>query len=195
MQSVDPTLEWRGYVNHITYGTELSHRVADSLVARLADELIRQRYFVHPVDTYYRAAASALQSKERLALTDYQDDEVIRDLLSRLLAALDERRPWPEPPFYKGDPSEWSELRDAPAIGRIAMTERHIGEHLNRVFSERTGDDGARVLILHLQTGQHVALLARRPFNEPGVDVVARGEAVSTAAAFQELTGIKVDVR
>lgn len=106
MTSIQPTRHWRGYVNQITYGTDLCYRVEDSLVTRLADELIRQRYFTHPVGDYYRAVVTALESGESLILTDDQDEEVTRSLLRRLLSVLDERRPWPEPPFYEDDPAE-----------------------------------------------------------------------------------------
>lgn len=195
MESMSPTFQWRGYINQITHGTTLSHRVDDSLVARLADELIRQRYFTLPVDEYYSAVLAALESGERLALTGDQDEEVTRDLLNRLLPSLDERRPWPEPPFHESDSGRWPEFRDAPIIGRISMTERRIGERLNRIFSERPTGGKVRVLILQLRTGQEVALLASPPFNEPGVDLLARTDPVSTTAAFHALTGIRPEVR
>jgi hypothetical protein len=36
---------WRGYINQMIYGSDLRAPLDDSLVNRLADELIRQRFF------------------------------------------------------------------------------------------------------------------------------------------------------
>jgi hypothetical protein len=194
MTSPQPTFPWRGYVNQMTYGTDLRHRVDDSLVTRLADELICQRYFTHPVESYYHAAVTGLESGESMTLDENQNQEVVRDLLTRLVHALDERRPWPESPFASLDASEWSAMCDAAVIGRIPLKERDVQSLLHRVFSEISPDgSGGRVLILRLRTGQVVALLSPTSFTTPGIDLLARTEPTSTLAAFRDLTGIHVE--
>ena len=196
MTSAQPDFPWRGYVNQMTHGTDLRHRVGDNLVARLADELIRQRYFNHPVENYYQAAIAGLESGESVTLTEDQDEQVVRDLLARLVRALDERRPWPEPPFTSLDTSEWSNLRDAPVIGRIPMKERDVQTRLHRVFSENLPDGNeGRVLILRLRTGQIVALLSPISFGTSGIDLLAHTNPESTLAAFRDLTGVSVETR
>lgn len=185
---------WRGYINQITYGSDLRQRVDDSVVARLADELIRQRYFTLPVNDYYRAAVAALESADSVTLSEDQDEAVTRDLLARLVRALDKRKPWPTAPFYTRDVSEWPALQDAPVIARIMLTERDVQHRLHRMFSEVPTQDGQeRILVLLLQTGQTVALRASSPFREPGVDLLSHTEPASTAAAFCELTGIELE--
>jgi len=197
MTSTQPTFPWRGYINQITHGTDLRHRVDDSLVARLADELIRQRYFTRPVENYYQAAVAGLASGESVTLADEQDQEVTRDLLTRLVHALDKRRPWPEPPFTSADISEWPSLRDAPIIGRIPLTERDVQSLLHRVFSELSPHHGGegRILVLRLRTGQVVALLSPTSFSAPGIDLLAYTDPGSTLAAFRDMTGIDVEPR
>ncbi|MFD5095248.1 hypothetical protein ACFWMR_31920 [Amycolatopsis thailandensis] len=181
---------WRGYVNQLTHTADLRHRADDGFVERIADELIRQRFFTLPVGDYHRAATAALASGERIA--GEQDDEAVtRDFLVRLVQALDDRGPWPEPPYSTSGTGEWATLRDAPTIARVPLTDRQIEASLNRVFAEEPpGVGDVRVLVLRLRTGQQIALRASRPFREPGVDLLTYDDPVSTVAAFGELTGI-----
>ncbi|MFJ8913018.1 hypothetical protein [Amycolatopsis sp. NPDC102389] len=186
---------WRGYVNQLTYAADLRHRVDDEFVGRVADELIRQRFFTLPVADYHRAATEALGSGERIA-GEPDDEDATRDFLARLVRALDDRGPWPEPPYSTSGTGEWAALRAAPVIARVPLTEREIGATLNRVFAqEPPGAGDVRVLILRLRTGQRVALRASRPFTEPGVDLVTYDDPASTVAAFGELTGIEAEPR
>ena len=186
---------WRGYVAQITYGTRLQSPATDSLVFRLADEILRQRYFNDPVEDYYRAVVEALRSGEQLRFDDNQNEAAIRDLLERLIPELDKRKPWPEPRFTSLPVEEWSALQDAPVLGRIPMHVVGVQAHLHRVFSER-GPDGpdAQVLILRLRTGQKVGLSAK---SSRGDDVELRSlaEPASTRKAFLELTGLDVRPR
>lgn len=191
-----PMYWWQGYVNQLTYSAAQRRWVDDEFVAHLADELIRQRLFNSPVETCYQATVDGLESGERLSHGDEDKEEATRDLLGRLLQALDQRRPWPVPPFTRVDPSEWPAFRSAPVIGRILLSEKDLGERLNRVFSKVSSGDGeAKLLILRLRTGEVVALLAPNSYVEPGVVLLAHTDPVATLAAFYELTGIKVEAR
>lgn len=192
MSSDRSGMVWRGYVSQITYGTELRAPVDDSLVARLADELVRQRYFNDPVQDYYQAVVEALRSGDSLRFDDGQDEGAVRDLLTRLIPALEERRPWPEPPFRSLPVEEWLTLKDAPVIGRLPMLPRHVQSHLRRIFSER-GPDGPKgpILVLRLRTGQKVGLRAAS-FGEAKVELYSNADPVATRDAFQDLTGLDV---
>lgn len=186
----------RGRINELTYGWDLRRWVDDAVVTRIADELIRQRFFISPVESYYEAAAAALESGARVTEHKEDNEEVARDLLIRLLQALDARRPWPEHPFATLGAEDWPALRDAPAIARIPLSQRDVQHRLHRIFSEiPPGIGEVRVLVLRLRTGQVVALLARPPFTEPGIDLLAHADPASTVAAFRELTGIDVEPR
>ncbi|RSN40760.1 hypothetical protein DMC64_33890 [Amycolatopsis sp. WAC 04197] len=185
---------WRGYVNQLTHAADLRHRVDDEFVGRVADELIRQRFFTLPVADYHRAVTAALGSGERIA-GEQDDEDVTRDFLARLVRALDDRGPWPEPPYSTSGTSEWTALREAPVVARVPLTDRQIEASLNRVFAEEPpGVGDVRILILRLGTGQQLALRASRPFAEPGVDLMTYDDPVSTVAAFGELTGIEAEL-
>jgi hypothetical protein len=163
-------------------------------VFRLADEILWQRYFNYPVEDYYRAVVDALRSGENLRFDDNRNEAAVRDLLERLIPALDERKPWPEPRFISLPVEEWAALQDAPILGRIPMHVMAVQAHLHRVFSERGPDSDAQVLVLRLRTGQKVGLSAR---SSRGDDVELRSlaEPASTRKAFLELNGLDVQPR
>lgn len=194
MEPARPTSWWRGYVNQVTYGLDLHQRVSDEDVAWLADDMIAQRTFTHPVATYYEATAAALQPGELSGGTGGEDTEQVeRDFLTRFKQALDERRPWPEPPFSKGDLGDWDSLRAAPVIGRLALPQLDVETRLNRSFIGFPHDAGeVRALILRLRTGEHIALIAPPAVTERGIEVRAHTNPESTRTAVRELTGLEV---
>jgi hypothetical protein len=74
MESTQQASSWRGYVNQLTYGLNLRHRVDGEVVTRIADALIEQRSFKHPVSTYHEAATAALTSGEPIVQGNHEDD-------------------------------------------------------------------------------------------------------------------------
>lgn len=89
-----PLLPWFGYINQLTYGIDLRSRVGNPILTHLADSIVQQHGFRDPVADYYYAALAALRPGQDFALVAHDDEEVLRDLLMRLVQALDERRPW-----------------------------------------------------------------------------------------------------
>lgn len=184
---------WRGYINQILFGTDLRAPLSDQLLARLVDALIQQKYFNSPVDDYYRAAERALKSGELLAIDSSQDEEAVRDLLVRLLPALDERRPWPEPAFRKVNIYDWSESIQQPVIGRLQHSISDVENILRRNFREFDSDGTeTSAVTLQLRSGKLVSLFGRRAFNQPGIDIRTDAEAATTIAEFMEATGLDV---
>lgn len=188
MTPTQPTFPWRGYVNQITYGADLRAPVGDDLVERLATELIRRRYFTGRAEDYYAAAAAALASGERLAFTDDQDEAATRDLLARLVPALDRRRPWPEPAFVEQGIDRWDELRNAPVVAWVPLPYHDVEGLLNRGFYA-VGQ--VMVLVLRLRTGQTVALRS----GPGGLDLLTFADGGPAVAAFRELTGLETRTR
>jgi hypothetical protein len=210
--------EWRGYVNTLIYGLNLERPPSDTVVTELVDELIAQRVFNGPLEEFYCAAIAALDSTEDLATFDYTNDAAVRDLLERAIALLDERRPWPEPPFYSFHPPKWPELLgEAPLIGRIALSRRHLEERLNRPFArvaipfvsnhgtahklsggaaDSEPSPGTRkvdILILRLRGGYIVGLKMDPANPRQGIDVHAASNPTTGISALRELAGLDVE--
>lgn len=210
------TQQWRGYVNTLIYGLDLTRPPDDTVVTELVDELIAQQVFNEPVEEFYRAAVAALASEVDLATFEYTSDAAVRVLLDRAVTLLDERRPWPEPPFYSFHPPQWSELLgEAPLIGRVALGRRQLEERLNRPFTRVTlplephatvdnppdgmadGDTDpdprkVDILILRLRGGHLIGLKIDPANPEEVTDVHAGGGSTTTVAALRELAGIDV---
>lgn len=193
MMSTGPSPAWwRGYINQITYGADLRAPIDDSLLDRLADELVRQRLFTLPVANYYQAATEALRSSEHLGSDDGHDESAVRDLLTRLIEALDSRRPWPEPPFETLPLDEPFTLTSDALIGRIPILPRDIEGRLNRKFSKREPDGReGEFIALRLRTGQLVVLRAAA-FQIANVELYSADDPGATRAAFQALTALEV---
>jgi hypothetical protein len=144
-----------------------------------------------PVHDYYDAATRALTSSQPVA-DDARSDRIVRNVLVRLLRELDARRPWAEPPYRVLDSGEFSELATAPTIGRIPMSRLNVGDHLNGIFEPAAGTH-VNLLVLHLRSGEQVALLAPESFTEPLVVVKAHSAQQSTLDSLRELTGLAVE--
>ena len=194
MESTQQPPPWRGYVNQLTYGLDLGRHVDDEVVTRLVDALVQQRSFRHPVETYHDAATAALASGEPIA-RGAREDEVVRDLLARLVRELDERRPWADPPFRTLGVEQWPRLATAPVIGRIPLSRMTVGERLCGIFEPVPAASGEQVdvLVLRLRSGEQVGLVAPASFTERGVIVRAHGDSRPTVAAIRELTGLDVE--
>lgn len=212
------TGQWRGYVNTLIYGLNLARPPSDAVVTGLVDELIGQRVFNGPVEEFYRAAVAALASTEDLATFDYTDDAAVRALLKRAITVLDERRPWPEPPFYSFHPPRWSELLgEAPLVGRIALSRRHLEERVNRPFARvaipcesdhatagnlpdgtagekpSPGTGKVDILVLRLRGGEIVGLKMDPTNPRRGIDVHTAGNPTVSISALRELAGLDVE--
>jgi len=184
--------DWRGYLNQILYGVDLRAPVGDDVVERVATAMLDRLVFADPPEVYYHAMTTALDSNELLSSDEDQDEVATRDFLFRLVGALDERRPWPVPPFDRMD-NPWNEFRDAPLIGRIAQRKRTVENRLRKEFRVPVGDDnGTRFLILRLASGHIVALSASKPFVSPNVEIRSFDNPNDTLRNFEGLTGIEV---
>jgi hypothetical protein len=181
-------LKTRGLVNGLTYAVNLDHPITDAAVESVASNVLAQRVYSDPVPSFYSAAEAALQDSEGLG--DSADaDRRARDFLRRLLRALDERRPWPEPRYERLDASGWPKLMAAPVIGRIDLTPIEVRDRVSRSFTRLS--DSRRGLILRLQTGQVVGFLASNSPG-PGVEVRSPDDPQQTRADLRELIGLAV---
>jgi hypothetical protein len=186
------TTAWRGLVNQVTYGLDLT-TADDGTAAAVADALVLQRSYVNSVAEYHDAVTAALDSREPLA-AEPSDDLRTRAFLARLHDELERRRPWPDAPYVQLDHSAWSELATAPVVGRVPLRRREVGARLNRLFADvDEGGTAYKTMVLRLRTGQVVGLSVPSAAREPGVAVMTRDDPATTLAALRELTAMPVE--
>lgn len=187
-----PMPGWRGYLNKITYGAPLSAPADDAQVIQIAEDLIAGQLFEEPVEKFYQAAMDGLRSDEDLRWSDDQDERVVRDFFSRLVRALDDRRPWPEPMFRSLPVDRWLNLQHAPIIGRIPEYPTRIQTQLRRHFSVYDSDSpDSQAIILLLRTGQTVGLRISS-WLDPNIDVYSEADPEATRVALRQLIGLDV---
>jgi hypothetical protein len=186
--------EWRGLVNAVLYGIDLSAPVGDAEVSRRAGELIQQQMFTDPVEDYYAAASAALASGEQIGF-EAGEQAAARDFLTRLVDELDARRPWPVPPFREVGSAEWPALKETPVVARLTLSRMQVEERLSRLFDKQPPDGTSwPILLLRLRTGETVALQAPGGYTEPGVAIRAATSApAELLASFAQLTGIRTE--
>ncbi len=153
---------------------------------------------VAPEDEY-RAITEALASSARLteAIPEPHGEAEFRGFLRRLLARMDEMRPWQTPPHRPLSQSRWAEYRDARVVGRIRTRYVDAQGRIKYVLrSMQEGDRKIRVLILRLSSGDEVALAA--PWWPDSQDVGGLNrdrerQAEDVVAALIEGTGFTAD--
>lgn len=140
----------------------------DELVDRRARALIEEPLVeLRPIDEY-EAIVEALQSSAKLTevirlpefIPEPHSEQDFRDFLRRLTERLDAMRPWPEPQHRELHDSRWSDYDGARVVGRIKMDYVDAQQRINYGF-RGVMDRGhkVRVLILHLKSGDEVALV------------------------------------
>ena len=193
MTSTDTGAAWRPYLDELLYAIpDLDHPVHQEVVDRIVQAAVAQQVLSSPTTAYYDAAAAAVAATGDIARTG-QDEAVVRDALTRIVAGLDAARPWPVHPYQRIDLAEWPTLAAAPVVGQVPLSRMAVQRKLRAFQKVGTGPDEVAVLLLELRTGQRVALRAAGAITAPGVDLMAHTDPASTVADFTELTGVPVD--
>jgi len=190
--TASPHAPWRFSVVQVVYGTDLRDRVDDATVDRAVTAMIDGTFFDQPTATYHHDLDAALRSGEQLAFDDRQDETAVRDLLTRIVAELDRRRPWPAHPFTQLDDSHWTSLQGAPVAGRLDGSRTDVALALHRSFRDEVDTPAGRrsLLVLHLRSGPVVGLLAPVHPRERGIDVVTHDDPGRVLTELRALTGI-----
>jgi hypothetical protein len=89
--------DWRGVNNGVLYSVQFARELDGAEVDRIAHWLLGQPLWAFTQQQKYDALADALRSDAQLTrlIPDRHTEEAYRDFLRRLLARLDEARPWP----------------------------------------------------------------------------------------------------
>lgn len=91
--------DWRGVNGGVLYSVQFARELDDTVVDRIARWLLGEPLWDLTQQQEYDALAEALRSDAQLTefIPEAHTEEAYRDFLRRLLARLDEARPWPDP--------------------------------------------------------------------------------------------------
>ncbi|QIS12184.1 hypothetical protein [Nocardia arthritidis] len=133
------TEEWRGVVNAILYVVQFNE-LGPAEVSRVSRDLLTKPFFDLTADQEYRALLEALESGAELNATigTRHSEAEIRDFLNRIVAELDDMRPWPEVSWPEIEPTS---TVPRGSIARYRTTPIHpefVGEEVpgNRVWRD-----------------------------------------------------------
>jgi hypothetical protein len=190
-------IDWRGPVNQLLYGLTYVKQITDEVVERIAQNAVQRRALGLGPEVYYGAASEALASGEDLSedQTSPHGHHERADFLRRLLARLDELRPWPEPAFTKVDTAQWPTFNRAVPLARLDASVNEVRDLLGEMFDGIGAEgQGLNALILRLKTGETVGLMGAYG---PGqrVTLLRRepGDAATVRQHFQEATGFPAE--
>ena len=191
--------QWRGVNGGVLYSVQFARELNSAEVDRIAHWLLGQPLWDLTQQQEYDALAEALRSDAQLTefIPEPHTEEAYRDFLRRVLARLDEARPWPNLPFQQLSISHWGNFADARAVARIRLGLKTIQEGLHRSMARQTiqGID-REVLMLRLRSGDEVALVTPWWPGSTDTVVLKRGNAGSAErliAEFIKHTGFAAD--
>lgn len=186
---------WKSLVVDILYGTQLAQPAPDAMLEKLAQTLVKQRYFPHTPATYYEGVQQALQSDAPLAIDESQSEPAVKDLFQRLLVRLDEMRPWPVPAIRKMTMETWPDfIGSAILIGHVAVSEWEAQRMLYAPFLKVPDDDQPRddqprkARLFQLQTGDVIALRTTPAGDEARLELLVHRDATTALDDFRALT-------
>jgi hypothetical protein len=151
---------WRGVNNAVLYSVQFRAELNDAVVDRIARAVLNEPLWDLTPQQEYEALAEALQSDAQLTalIPEKHSEETYRDFLRRLLARLDEIRPWPELPFQELSKSRWESFASARPAARITLGFKKMQERLHRGLA-KLDDSNRRIVMLRLRSGDEVALV------------------------------------
>ena len=192
--------QWWHCVNGgVLYSVQFARELDGATVDRIARWLLSQPPWALTQQQEYDALADALRSDAQLTefIPEPHTEEAYRDFLRRLLARLDETRPWPELPFQVLDTPHWENFAGARAAARIGLSVKKLQERLHRIMVKLTINGSDRnVLMLRLRSGDEVALVTPWWPGSTDTAVLKRGHASSAEqliAEFINCTGLDAD--
>jgi hypothetical protein len=188
----------RGVLNELLYPIDGAPDLSDATATRLVDNLIDGRLYATPVADFAAAIdrtlrAGALHPQTAAMSRRYAEPDLL-EFLARVARELDERRPWPPPKFTKRDVAEWATFAAATPIARIDRPRHQVSGAVGYAFDDvPAGSDKLPVLILHLRTGETVALLGGSDPGSTSFVLLQRdpGDPAEIVSHFQHLTGFR----
>ncbi|WP_119726297.1 hypothetical protein [Thermomonospora amylolytica] len=197
----EPTAQWRDLVNALLYNMQFVRVLDDKAAEEYARHLVvRTELDLTPAQEH-ALLVDALRSGERLTERFPQryarhSEEAVRGFLRRVVARMEEMRPWPTPAYQALPMERWADFADAQPIGRIGMRYVRVEDRLRRPFRKVPGGErGMFALILRLRSGEEIALAGPWWPDSKDVAVLTRDSdrAAETLTAFLDATGFTAD--
>jgi hypothetical protein len=180
----------RGAVNAVTYGIDVGEPHALDMARRRAAEIVDSALFAGPPASYYEPIVAALRSEEQW---QGPGSHRLRGFLSRLVAEMDQLRPWPERTFEVVREEALAEvLWTAPVAGFLDGTFRAVATRLRGFSLAYWRPDGSALLIISLRSGAVLGLRASSP-QDQRVAIVAGTPGQDVVDAFTRAVGRQAD--
>lgn len=133
-----------------------------------ATDLIDRISYRYRVEEFYPELVAVVEAgrlpADLVAVADGHDEAAILNFLTRLVAELDARRPWPDPALLQVDSAAWNSPGAARAIAWLDIPKPVLEAMLHGAFESVPEGE---LLVLRLRPGHLVALLAE---NRPEPD-------------------------
>jgi hypothetical protein len=181
---------WRAVVNMVLDDT-MEDTLDDAVAARAARALIDRPLGYLTAAEEFSALEVAIRTGTGFGETIpvSHSDDTIRTFLGRVLAEMDQLRPWPEPSHQRMRPSEWRGFPSAPHA-RIGVSYPQVGRLVDQVFEPSGGRDEQQVLVLRLRSGAELAFVGPWWAESEDVAVLFRGTRQSPRQVMDELVRV-----
>lgn len=152
---------WRSPVRNVVYSVQFADELTDELAAHHAQRMLAQPTVALTQQEQYDALMHAVAYGNDLGgnIEPPHSDDQLREFLSKVVAEMDRQRPWTEPPLRVLPFDRWSDFTDAPPVAALKLSVTDVRERLRHGFVQRP-DDGRRICLLALTSGNEIALVA-----------------------------------
>lgn len=183
---------WRNAISQIIYCLRYVSTLDGRTAFEMSEAIVARRCLEDGPETYLEAIEAALTHGGKLdTIATPHSDAAIRSFVSALATELRRIHTWPLPPMVRLRLDQWEQLIGAAQpIGRIELRQLEVSKRLGFEFVE-TGTHQPR-LLLHLENGMVVGLVASLNISDSGVAVFVSGNAGARPIAeeIHRITGL-----
>ncbi|MFE6923232.1 hypothetical protein ACFVAV_19545 [Nocardia sp. NPDC057663] len=161
---------WRPVVNAILYSVQFEKELDDHVVGRIAYSLLTEPLTTLTPEGQYQALSDGLATGAPLPTLVQmpQDPAELREFLSRVVARMDDMRPWPTLPYLRLPKESVSTFKNAMPIARISARVDDIQARISRGFY--WGTEYGIFIPLKMSSGRIIGMFT--PFWDGSDDIV-----------------------
>ncbi|MET9210749.1 MULTISPECIES: hypothetical protein [unclassified Nocardia] len=161
---------WRPVVNAILYSVQFEKNLDEPVVDRIAYALLTEPLATLTPEEEYQSLSNGLATGAPLPtlVQTPQGTAELQEFLSRVVARMDEMRPWPTLPYVLLPEDSVSSFKDATPIARISSSVDDIQARISRGFY--WGTEYGIFLPLKMRSGRIIGMFT--PFWDDSDDIV-----------------------